>query len=324
MLKAPLISIVDDDESVREATEGLMRSLGYGAEAFESAQDYLSSGGSRQTSCLIVDMRMPGMTGLELCTFLATSGDSPPAILITAYPDDSVRARAMGVGIKGYLTKPFSEDDLLSCVRSALRDADLRGRRAGSPLEPLLRRVLRPRHVAGARLLPTREALLDELPKGGIVAEVGVAGGDFAYKILHRCSVQRLHLVDSWMGARFAPELKAVQGRFARELSVGIVEINLGQSEDVLAQFPDGYFDWVYIDSDHGYTTTLAELMICSRKVKRGGTIAGHDYCLGNVRKRLPYGVIEAVNDFCIDSDWGHVYLTVESHGHFSYCLRAL
>jgi CheY-like chemotaxis protein len=324
MQEAPLISIVDDDEFVREATAGLMRSLGYGAETFESAQDFLEADGARRTSCLIANMQMPGMTGLELCRFLAASGDSLPTILITAYPDDRVRDRAMQAGIKCYLTKPFSEDELVNCIRSAIRDANSRSGKAGSLLAPMPRRVLQMQHVAAARLLPTREALLDELPKGGTVAEIGVAGGDFASEILRRCSVRRLHLIDSWMGERYAHTLEEVRGRFARELSIGIVEVNRGQSEDVLAGFPDFYFDWVYIDSDHGYSTTLAELSICSRKVKSGGMIAGHDFCVGNVKKRLPYGVIQAVNDFCIGNDWGHAYLTVESHGHFSFCLRAL
>ena len=93
MQKAPLISIVDDDESVREGTKGLMRSVGFRAETFESAQDFLKSDGARRTSCLILDMQMPGMVGLELHERLVASGNPVPTILITAYPDDRVRAR---------------------------------------------------------------------------------------------------------------------------------------------------------------------------------------------------------------------------------------
>src|SRR4029077_7617831 len=98
-----LISIVDDDESMREAIKGLMRSLGYGVEAVASAQEFLSSRHVRGTSCLIADMQMPGMTGLELHRHLLASGRPIPTILITAYPDNGVRERALAAGVIGYL-----------------------------------------------------------------------------------------------------------------------------------------------------------------------------------------------------------------------------
>ncbi len=124
----PLISIVDDDESMREAVKGLMRSLGYRAEALASAQEFLSSRHVRRTSCLIADMQMPGMTGLELYQRLSTSAKPIPTVLITAYPDDGVRERALSAGVVGYLSKPFEEDDLIACIRSALRHAGSSGR----------------------------------------------------------------------------------------------------------------------------------------------------------------------------------------------------
>jgi FixJ family two-component response regulator len=112
----PLISVVDDDESMREAMRGLMKSLGYTAEAFASAEEFLSSRQVPGTFCLIADVHMPGMTGLELHRHLMASGKTIPTILITAYPDDSVRERALGEGIVCYLTKPFEENDLLACI----------------------------------------------------------------------------------------------------------------------------------------------------------------------------------------------------------------
>jgi FixJ family two-component response regulator len=124
----PLIAIIDDDESMREAIKGLMRSLGYSVEAVASAQEFLSSRHVRRTSCLIADMQMPGMTGLELYQRLSNSGKPIPTILITAYPDDGVRERALSAGIVGYLSKPFEQDDLLACVRSALMHARSAGR----------------------------------------------------------------------------------------------------------------------------------------------------------------------------------------------------
>ncbi len=116
----PLISIIDDDEPMREAIKGLMRSLGYRVEAAASAQEFLNSRHVGRTSCLIADMQMPGMTGLELYQRLSTSGKPIPTVLITAYPDNGVRERALAAGVIGYLSKPFEEDDLLACIRSAL------------------------------------------------------------------------------------------------------------------------------------------------------------------------------------------------------------
>jgi FixJ family two-component response regulator len=118
--KKPLISIVDDDESLREATKGLMRAMGYAAEAFASAPDFLNSAHHDHTACLIADVCMPGMSGLELHDRLVALGQSIPTILITAHPDDRDRRRALNGGVIGYLSKPFKEDDLLDCIHSAL------------------------------------------------------------------------------------------------------------------------------------------------------------------------------------------------------------
>ena len=124
----PLISIIDDDESMREAIKGLTRSLGYRVEALASAQEFLGSSHVRRTACLIADMQMPGMTGLELHRHLSASGKPIPTVLITAYTDDGVRERALAAGVIGYLSKPFEEDDLLACIRLALTHARSGGR----------------------------------------------------------------------------------------------------------------------------------------------------------------------------------------------------
>jgi FixJ family two-component response regulator len=116
----PLISIVDDDESVREATEAFMKTVGFKVRAFPSAGDFLASPEIEETSCMIADINMPDMTGVELYGQLTRLGFDIPTILITAYPDNAVRARALADGVIGYLSKPFDEDALLECVRSAV------------------------------------------------------------------------------------------------------------------------------------------------------------------------------------------------------------
>jgi FixJ family two-component response regulator len=115
-----MISIVDDDESVREATMSLMRAAGFAPEAFRSANDFLSSQSLHRTECLVADVQMPGMSGFELHQRLVQSGTPIPTILITAYPDEKTRVRAIEAGVFCYLTKPFNENDLLGCIQSAL------------------------------------------------------------------------------------------------------------------------------------------------------------------------------------------------------------
>jgi len=119
----PLIAIVDDDESVREATKSLMQSLGFAAETFPSGEDFLAGPHLARTDCLVADVNMPGMTGLDLHRRLIAAGRNIPTILITAYPNESVRSRALNGGVISYLIKPCDEQDLLLSIRSALADA---------------------------------------------------------------------------------------------------------------------------------------------------------------------------------------------------------
>jgi FixJ family two-component response regulator len=125
MLKAgtrqnAVISVIDDDESVREAVMDLMRALDFLTEGFPSGEDFLKSERLHSTSCLVADVQLPKMSGLELHSRLVASGNPIPTVLITAYPDDKVRARSLKAGVIGYLTKPFSDDELLGCIHSAL------------------------------------------------------------------------------------------------------------------------------------------------------------------------------------------------------------
>ena len=116
-----MISIVDDDESVREATKELVRSLGYSAAAFASAEDFLQSEQLNTTDCLISDVQMPGLSGIDLQRRLIADGHRMPIIFITAFPDDRARARALGAGAIGYLTKPYREESLIECLDQAFK-----------------------------------------------------------------------------------------------------------------------------------------------------------------------------------------------------------
>ncbi len=115
-----MISIVDDDAAVREATRALVRSLGHPATAFASADEFLNSGRLHETSCLITDVQMPGMTGIELQDRLNRAGPHCPVIVVTASPDANLRERALAAGAVGVLGKPFSEETLIACLDGAL------------------------------------------------------------------------------------------------------------------------------------------------------------------------------------------------------------
>ncbi len=121
MSEIPLIAVVDDDAAIREAVQSLLRSVGLRAEEFASAQDFLQSGHLQDTACLIVDVRMPRMSGLELQQQLTTAHCPIPIIFITAHGDEETRARALRGGAVDLLDKPFSDEVLLRAVQAALQ-----------------------------------------------------------------------------------------------------------------------------------------------------------------------------------------------------------
>ena len=122
-----LISVVDDDESVRSATVDLLASLGFACEAFTSAEAYLQSDVASRTSCLILDVRMPGLNGLQLQQVLTDQARLVPIIFITSFPSERVRRQAIKGGAICYLPKPYSDDELLHCIRVALEPREPTG-----------------------------------------------------------------------------------------------------------------------------------------------------------------------------------------------------
>ena len=116
----PIVAIVDDDEAVGNAIEVLMRSIGMVARAFLSGEEFLRSPELSRAGCLVVDFDMPKMNGLDLHNNLSRLGKEIPTVLITAYPSDDIRTRALQAGIICYLPKPFDESELLNCIQAAL------------------------------------------------------------------------------------------------------------------------------------------------------------------------------------------------------------
>jgi hypothetical protein len=213
--------------------------------------------------------------------------------------------------VSGRILKALIPRRLREKILEESRASIRRGRESRESLIP--RVPLTRDQLNGCELLLNREALLSRLPKGGCVAEIGVDRGDFSEMILHTTRPATLHLIDSWDSERYHAGLQeGVTGRFAGSIESGTVRIHRKYSTEAAPEFPDDYFDWIYIDSDHSYSLTREELQAYAPKVKLNGIIAGHDYSMGNWVDSVRYGVIEAVHEFCVEHGWKLVYLTVE------------
>ena len=181
---------------------------------------------------------------------------------------------------------------------------------------------LAPHHVESCRLVVSREALLDGVPKGGRAAELGVAFGDFSSEILNRIRPDELHLIDMWEAERYSAGRAKVEEKFAKEIANGSVKLHVGSSLEMLGTFDDGFFDFIYIDTTHSYHLTLSELRLGARKLKPSGLLAGHDFCVGNVVKPVVYGVIQACHQFCSEDGWRYRAISLDAGGSFSFCLE--
>lgn len=124
MSEASVISVLDDDPYVRVAINNLLESRGYIVHTFTSAEEFLKSTDSNDTSCVIADVQMPMVTGIDLLTQMRAQGSAPPFIFITAFPDESVRVRALQAGAICFLGKPFAVSDLMQCLERALAAGD--------------------------------------------------------------------------------------------------------------------------------------------------------------------------------------------------------
>ncbi|MEX3020577.1 class I SAM-dependent methyltransferase [Kluyvera sp. STS39-E] len=184
---------------------------------------------------------------------------------------------------------------------------------------------LEQKNIANCQILLDRKALLGNLPKDAIVAEIGVDKGDFSEQILNVCTPSKLYLVDAWHSERYHDGLfNQVVDRFHQEIDCDKLEIKRGLSIDMAGEFADRSLDWIYIDTDHSYETTIRELCLYAPKLKAGGIITGHDYNMGNFIKWYRYGVIEAVHQFCATFDWELIFITAETIENRSFAIRKI
>jgi len=123
MPSVPLITIVDDDDALRNSLDNLLRSMGFRVQGFASAEAFLQAQHTPETACLLLDVRLPGMNGLELQRQLVAAHWGMPIIFVTAYADDDARARALAAGAVAFLSKPCREEDLLHAIDAALKQS---------------------------------------------------------------------------------------------------------------------------------------------------------------------------------------------------------
>ena len=186
--------------------------------------------------------------------------------------------------------------------------------------------TLEAKHVQHTQVLPSRLELLKQLPPGSICAEVGVAEGDFSRAILNVVKPAKLFLIDLWSSnlERYSKSFELASQAVESEIQSGVAEIRRGWSWDMIASLENESLDWIYIDAAHDYESVVRDLQAALPKMKATSWITGHDYTRWSSVGINRWGVVEAVNEFCIEHDWEFRYLTNETHQHVSYAIAPM
>lgn len=203
-----------------------------------------------------------------------------------------------------------------------------------SPETKFVRQVIAPvpaECLKGARVLACREDALPEIPKGGIAAEIGVAVGYFSRKILDVIRPEKFYAVDlfpdeieEFWGTHFGEKRHFGWYReaFSREIDSGVLEMKRGISWDVMEEFPDDYFDYVYLDAGHDYVSVKKDVEVLTRKVKNGGIIQFNDYAVYDYKDKVPYGIVPVVNQLLRDTGSEVLYYCLSVHGFDDIVIR--
>jgi hypothetical protein len=182
--------------------------------------------------------------------------------------------------------------------------------------------ILQDCHVKNCRLVESRVKMLEYLPKDSVVAEVGTQYGRFAEKIISIAKPQKLHLIDYSFDS-FQEEVSQKEKNIFQEgIENGNIELHEGDSSTILSSFPDGYFDWIYIDADHAYEGVCKDIQQGYTKVKPDGMMVFNDYTNWSVCEVMPYGVARAVNEFCMANNWEVVFLALQSLGYHDIAIK--
>lgn len=177
-------------------------------------------------------------------------------------------------------------------------------------------RFLEQHHVDGCKAILDRMCLLEQMPKNAVVAEIGVDRGRFAERIYEVTQPQKLHLIDLF---QFDYQLESVNSILGKKEKIELHKVNSVEAGNL---FDDEYFDWIYIDTDHTYETTKAELNAFADKIKPGGFISGHDYFQVGISNGFSYGVMSAVHEFIVINNWKLYAVTLEPLENQSFVIQ--
>ena len=223
------------------------------------------------------------------------------------------------IGIMPGSTKTGSEDKVERQLEKARRAwlnemKDLKDD-LGVVILPEKAPELTARHLSRCEVVQNREYILQRIPKGGVGVEVGVQEGMFSRLILDICQTRELHLIDLDL-RRYG-----IAEKFQTEIERGLVKLHEGDSSRLIAGFPDNYFDFIYIDADHSYPGVKKDIKAARTKVKAGGLLIFNDYTFWSPGECINYGVIQAVNELCVEDDWEFRYFALAG---YMYCDVAL
>lgn len=172
-------------------------------------------------------------------------------------------------------------------------------------------------HISNCRLSIDRIQMLNRIPKGGVYAELGIFKCNFSDEIYRKLEPEKLHLID------IAPEsIQIAKAKFTKEISSGKIEVHLGDSSQTLLSLEEILFDWIYIDGDHNYEGVKRDLDAAYRKLKPDGLISLNDYIYFGPSDITKYGVIEAVNEFCIDYNFEIIDLALQGRMYNDVTIR--
>ena len=176
---------------------------------------------------------------------------------------------------------------------------------------------LREKHIKDCRFIVNRLELIGRMRSDAVVCEVGTASGYFAKQIVERTSPREFHIIDRDMSL-FDEQY------FSTLIKAGRVILHEGDSSKTLMGFSDRYFDWIYIDADHRYEGVARDIKAAHRKVKEKGFLIFNDYTTWSPREVEKYGVMKAVNEFCIREGWELIYFALQSSGYFDVAIRKI
>jgi hypothetical protein len=182
------------------------------------------------------------------------------------------------------------------------------------PIPPMLE----DRHLKNCRIVASRKKIIQNMPQGGTIAEVGVLNGDFSQILIEECCPTRLHLIDLDLRTH------KIHQRFAEQIKSGKVDLHEGMSWQILENFKNQYFDFIYIDANHSYAGVKKDILAAKQKIRHDGFLVFNDYTYWSPVECIPYGVIRAVNELCLEEEWQLIFFSLHPYMYCDVAIRRM